>query len=171
MKERGVAAFALVLVIAGGLWLQLGAQTRASDGSVSADAPSWEAPRRPPPATKPAGPDELALLAPLEAGGTLADWNLQFIGSIHGGRLPLLLEREGVKIRLDVVLASEDAPEPPAKTRRFHVYYRATQPAQEDAQKLARALAEVVAKNGSVAPPPGMATYHDAGRDPWAGGI
>lgn len=180
MKARGGAArrlmSALALLMAGAL--SLGACSRADnqDAGVIASASSAsptgeERPKRKRKLALPAGPEELALVAPLEIGEELAGWEVRFIGAVEEGRLPIGVAHEGESVRLDIVLASEDAPTPPAATRRFHVYYRARNVPQAEAIRLSRALAEVIAQNGNVVVPRGMAVYENAGHDPWADGI
>lgn len=144
-------------------------------GAFVYESSSMESERETPsakrPRAEPAGPAELALVAPLELGSDLDGWEVSYIGAVTEGRLPLAVAHEGRKLGLEVVLSSDDGPEPAAATRRFHVYYRSRGAIPEDGAKLALALARVLAKNGAVDAPPGMTVYRDAGRDPWADGI
>lgn len=178
VKGRGLVLGALGLVTVGALWLTLDeASISSTTRSEAMAGPSALGPsgppgtRRPRPVREPAGPAELALVSPLTVGAELADWEVQFIGAVEEGRLSVIVTRDGEKIRLEVMLASDDAPEPAAATRRYHVHYRSRGAHPGDGGRLSRALAEVVAKNGHVEPPPGMAAYEDPGRDPWSDGI
>lgn len=146
--------------------------TEAPVEASSSEAPSGEgSSSRQSSRLEPAGEAELALLAPLQVGATLGDWEIRFIGAISKGRLPIVVAHEGRDLGLEVVLSGDDGPEPAAATRRFHVFYRSRGALPEDGSRLALALAKVLAENGAVAPPPGMTAYRDAGRDPWADGI
>jgi len=172
MKERILAMGTLAAVALGAFFF-----SPRNDGPTPREdawqggPPAHSAARRARTAPPPAGPSEAALLAPLAVGDELSEWELKFIGGVQEGRLPVVFAKDGRVVRLEVVLASADAPEPPAATRRFHIYYRASDVPPDEAGGLARELAGVIAKNGSVPPPAGMKTYEDAGHDPWAEGI
>lgn len=173
IKERTLA-IALLTAVALGAFLLLspGEPETVSNGrNPSRNQVEPRAPKRIRRQPPPAGPNEMALLAPLEIGAELAEWEVKFIGAVDDGRLSVVLSKDGAFLRLEVVLASPDAPEPPAATRRYHIYYRAQGVLPEEGAELARKLAEIIAKNGHVSPPAGMSTYEDPGRDPWAEGM
>lgn len=174
MRERGIAAGVLVILAAVALWLMLGDSSSGRETSAPAASSLGSASpgvRRVRPKGLPAGPTELALVAPLEVGRELAGWEIRFIGAAEAGRLRVALGQAAETIALDVMLASEEGPEPPAATNRYHIYYRSRGARPEEATRLSRALAEVIAKNGHVEPPSGLTTYRDPGRDPWTDGI
>jgi len=172
IKERTLAIALLIAVALGAfLFSSLQPETGSEQARLDGDSAVAREPKRIRRQPAPAGPGELALLAPLEVGAELAGWEVRFIGAVDEGRLPVVLSKGGEPLRLEIVLASADAPEPPAATRRYHVYYRARNVSPDEGSTLARELARVIAKNGHVAPPQGMTTYEDAGRDPWAEGM
>lgn len=174
MKEHGLTV-GLLVIAAGAFGLAFLSESSSSPvpsaGPSAFESADRRAPRKAPPSRAPAGPSELALVSPLGVGAELADWEVRFIGAVEEGRLAIVLVHEERTMRLEVMLASEDAPEPAAATRRFHVYYRSRGAHPDDGSRLSRALAQVLARNGNVEPPAGMTTYQDPGRDPWSEGI
>ena len=133
-------------------------------------APSPASPEPRPPL--PAGPAERALLAPLTEGAPLGDYEVREIHAVDPeGRLRIVCvkgraegraegrEKRREVVRLDVVLASEGGPEPPAETMRYAIFYSLKGAPPEDGERLAKALAEVLQKNEAAPPPPGMAPY------------
>src|SRR5690606_12995343 len=125
MKQRTLAVGLVLAAATGALLLSLrddpgpSATVPTPYGSATAEHPG---PRKSRKQLPPAGPSEAALLAPLEVGGELVGWEVEFIGAVNEGRLPLVLAKDGDRLRLEIVLASRGAPEPAAATRRFHVY-------------------------------------------------
>src|SRR5690606_3756906 len=126
MKQRTLAVGLVLATATGALLLSL----RDDPGPSLEPAPQGSAmaghsaPRPSRKQLPPAGPSEAALLAPLVVGGELAEWEVEFIGAVNEGRLPVVIAKDGARLRLEIVLASSDAPPPAAATRRFHVYYR-----------------------------------------------
>jgi hypothetical protein len=125
-------------------------------GSSSAEARVAGPPRAPP---KPAGPSELALVAPLAPGGELDGFEVREVRAVADGVLVVVCGKDRVVVRLWVALASDAGPEPPATAGRYAVFYSAKGADPEDAARLARALAAVVDKRADVPVPPGMTTF------------
>jgi len=107
-----------------------------------------------------AGAAELAVLAPLRPGAALADFEVVEIRAVGAdGALRVVCARGEVVVALDVALAAAGGPPPPARAGRYAIFYalRAATPAE--GERLATALAAVLAANASVAAPPGMTAY------------
>lgn len=106
------------------------------------------------------------MVAPLVPGAALGKWTVRSIGAVVDGRMRVTLARDRSVLRLEVVLASDDGPVPPASSGAYAIYYRVRGAEPDEASKLARALAGVIAKNRDVHPPAGMAPFHESERDP-----
>jgi hypothetical protein len=140
--------------------------------SVAALACSRETTEPPPPApteattpaklapAAPAGPAELALVAPLVVGGSLGDFQVREIQAVRKGVLNVICAKDRSVVRLSIALASEKGPEPPAEAGKYAVFYslrRGSDPSE--AERLAKALAEIVAKHSDVPVPQGMTEF------------
>jgi hypothetical protein len=119
-----------------------------------------------PPSERPAaGPSELAVVAPLRQGAALADWRVDFVGAIgEAGAISIECSRGPARARLDVARVAPGAPDPPAIAGPYAIYYGTGAPPGEG-ERLARALAEVVAKNLAASVPPRLAPLR-GGRSP-----
>lgn len=105
---------------------------------------------------------ELALLAPLAPGSALADFEVREILGVEAGSLRVDCRRGEVGVALDVALAAEGEPAPPARAGRYAIFYALRGASPAEGERLARALAAVLEANGGVAPPPGLGPYRPA---------
>jgi hypothetical protein len=123
-------------------------------------APSAVASSAPKPSPRPAGPAELALVAPLMPGSSLLDFTVREIHAVDRGRLRVVCGKDKAVVRLDVALLdAEGAVVPPASAGRYAVFYSLRGGAPEDGDRLARALAHLIGAHASAPPPPGMTTF------------
>jgi hypothetical protein len=112
-------------------------------------------------APTPAGPAELALVAPLQPGGELDGWTITAIDVAQPGSISVHATREDEQVDLTVALVGPSSPTAPATAGAYGVYY-ASRSAEggprvsRDAPALATALAHVIEQNASVPTPPGM---------------
>jgi hypothetical protein len=114
----------------------------------------------------PAGPSELAIVAPLAAGGRLGDFTVDEIRAVHRGRMRVVCARGRAIVHLDVALAADPADagagaaEPAAATVRYAIFYALRGDASRaDGEQLAGLLARVLTANASVPAPPGLAVF------------
>jgi hypothetical protein len=111
-----------------------------------------------PPASS-AGPEELALIAPLVVGGSLLDFEVVEIQALQKGVLNIVCRKGRSNVRLWIALAAEKSPEPPAEAGKYAVFYSVRSGDPVDAEKLTKALAEIVKKHSDVPVPKGMAEF------------
>ncbi|TKC99120.1 hypothetical protein [Polyangium fumosum] len=131
-----------------------------SRGDASTDAsPLPVVSSRPAPAPRPAGPAELALVAPLAPGSTLDGFAVREIRAVQDGVLMLVCEKDRAVVRLSVALAVDDGPTPPAFAGRYAVFYSARGSDPADGERLAKALAAILEKHPDVPVPPGMTSF------------
>jgi hypothetical protein len=102
---------------------------------------------------------ELTLLAPLHEGSELAGYAVEHIGPVHDGAIRIECKRGETAVKLDVFLASPDAPPPPAQSGRYAVYYTAPA-ATQDGARVSAALASVLDANASAPGPTGLLPFH-----------
>jgi hypothetical protein len=103
---------------------------------------------------------ELAILSPLREGGTLGEFLVAEIRPVGGdGTLQIVCRREGATVRLDVALAADGGPSPPAVAGPYAVFYALENAAPADGQRLALALALILKTNAFVPPPPGLEPF------------
>jgi hypothetical protein len=145
-------AFLLGVAVATSLGCSKGS-TEAAPGSSSKAVPNE------PPPTTPAGPEELALIAPLVVGSKLGAYEVTKILAVHKGVLEIFCRNDRAQVRLSIALLSEKGPEPPAQTDKYAVFYsnRGGDPA--DAERLAKSLAEILGKHSDVPVPKGMTEF------------
>ena len=106
---------------------------------------------------------ELAVLAPLVPGAALADFVVrEIVGVGDEGSLRVVCERGSVGVALDVALAAEGGPAPPARSGRYAIFYALRGASPAEGEGLARALAAVLEHNAGVASPPGLRPYGPA---------
>lgn len=110
---------------------------------------------------RPASAVELALVAPLGPGVALADFVVTEILPVSdAGALRVVCERGDVGVALDVALAAEGGPAPPAVTGRYAIYYTLRGATPAEGERLAVALAAVLRQHEAAAIPPGLGVYH-----------
>lgn len=125
----------------------------AARPSATATATSEQPPR-------PASPAELAIVAPAGPGGKLADWDVRAIHGVHDGTMEVVCQKGAARVVLSIALAADGGPEPPVSTGRYAVFYSARGGATpEDAERLARALAEILHGNEAAPPPAGLGPF------------
>lgn len=129
-----------------------------SSADTSSTASSTSTPTAPPPAP-PAGAEELALVAPLVVGGSLGDFEVIEVQALQKGVLNIVCRKGRSIVRLWIALASEKGPEPPAQMGKYAVFYSVRSGDPADAERLAKALAEIVGKHSDVPVPKGMTEF------------
>lgn len=103
---------------------------------------------------------ELALLAPLTPGSALADFEVtEIVGVGPEGSLRVVCERGAVGVALDVALAAEGEPTPPARAGRYAIFYALRGASPAEGEQLAVALAAFLEHNAGAAIPPGLGPY------------
>ena len=144
-----IKALALATIFGLGRVLKL-SPTGASASDSAAVAP-------PPPA----GPVELAILAPIVVGSTSKGWKVGAISAVHEGAIVVsFVEEEGKgTIDLLVVASAEDEVAPPAIAGPYAVFYSAHLALPEDGDRLARVLARAIEKNQDAPVPPGLRPF------------
>ena len=123
----------------------------------------------PEPPAVPAGPAELAVVAPLVAGNKLVEgWTVREIRAVRDGTFRVACKQDDGRGHVDLEIAlHEDAdPSPPAVAGRFAIFYAARRVEPSEAAKLATALAKVIEKNKDAAPPPGLTAFHPKAKEP-----
>ncbi len=113
-------------------------------------------PKKPP---QPAGPSELALIAPIAAGTMLEGYSVKAVNAVENGILVIQCEKERTKITLWVALLGEGGPSAPASAGKYAVFYSLRGAESEDGEKLARAIAAILEKHGDVPVPPGLGRF------------
>ena len=137
-----------------------------SSASLPACSPSRDergesgAKERPPKAEpKPATAAEMALIAPLTKGSSLGGWDVLRVEGVDQGTLRVVCVNGRSVVRLDVALAADGGPAPPATAGKYAVFYSLKDASPEDGERLAKELARVVEKNAAAPPPPGMTPF------------
>ncbi|MDI1445230.1 hypothetical protein [Polyangium sp. 6x1] len=128
------------------------------------DAPAGPSPppvvsSRPAPPPRPAGPAELALVAPLAPGDTLDGFTVREILAVQDGVLTLVCAKDRALVRLSVALAADGGPAPPAVAGKYAVFYSARGSDPAVGERLAKALAAILEKHPDVPVPPGMTSF------------
>jgi hypothetical protein len=110
-----------------------------------------------------AGPSELALVAPLASGSPFEGYVVERVDAVYDGTVGVVLvrENEGHSVRLDVALASPSAPQAAATAGAYAVYYSVRGAPSGDGERLALALARLLATGGDRPPPRGLGAFHD----------
>lgn len=101
---------------------------------------------------------DLAVLAPLREGGSLHGFDIAAIDD-KDGIVQMLCRRGPETVRLDVTLAADAGPPPPAMAGPYAVFYELEGPSQAEGEQLALALAAVLQKNSAVPPPPSLTPF------------
>ena len=112
-------------------------------------------------APPPAGPVELAILAPIVVGSTSKGWKVRAISAVHEGSIVVSFVEEKGKGAVDLLVAAsaEDEVAPPATAGRYAVFYSVRLALPEDGDRLARVLAKVIEKNQDAPVPPGLRPF------------
>jgi hypothetical protein len=118
----------------------------------------------PPP---PAGPVELAILAPIVVGSTSKGWKVAAISAVHEGAIVVSFVEEKGKGAVDLIVAAsaEDEVAPPATAGRYAVFYSVRLALPEDGERLAKVLARAIEKNQAAPTPPGLRPYAPRARE------
>jgi hypothetical protein len=112
------------------------------------------------PSDAPASDAELAILSPLREGGALGEFEITRIEPIgEDGLLQITCRRGGAAVRLEVALAVDGGPLPPAVAGRYAVFYALEKAAPADGQRLALALAAILEANTAAPIPPGLGPF------------
>lgn len=111
------------------------------------------------PSARPASPAELSILAPAVPGSKLADWDIRAVHGVDRGTMEVVCEKDGARVVLSIALAADGGPEPPVSTDRYAVFYSVRGATTEDADRLAKALAELLRANQAVPPPGGLGPF------------
>ena len=111
------------------------------------------------PSVRAANQQELALIAPVAAGQKLEGFDVVEVRGVTDGGLDVVLRKGAARIVLTVALLQQGGPEPPASTDRYAVFYslRGAEPA--DAERAAKALANVLGTHRETPPPPGLGPF------------
>jgi hypothetical protein len=115
------------------------------------------------PTNLPAGPEELALVAPLVVGGSLDSFEVTEIQAIRKGVLNVACRKDRAIVRLWIALDAEKAPKPPAVAGKYAVFYSVRDGDGAEAERLAKALAQIVEKHADLPAPKGMTEFVPAG--------
>jgi hypothetical protein len=134
-----------------------------ASSSVQEGAPGG-APRTTP---SPAGPAELALVAPLAPGAELEGYTVKRIDAVFDGTVGVLLERGPDRVRLDVAMAGPDSASGNrvgAAAGTYAVYDRVEGAPTDDGERVAKALARILADGIPRPAPPGLAPLREEAR-------
>lgn len=103
-----------------------------------------------------AGPDELALIAPLAPGSALENYSIAAVHPVEHGVLRVVCVKDKSRVQLDIALRGGQPP-PTADNGRYVVYYGMEDAPESDAQALAKALASRI--HAEREPPAGMTIF------------
>ena len=168
-KTKIGAALALVVAVGAGAFA---ARSRLFSGPPPAHSSLAEpvSSNPPPRVLPPAGPAELAVVAPLTAGSEIDTWQLKELSAVDEGAIHLIFAPQKGRGRIEVLIALNDdqGPTPPMVVGRYAIFYSVKRVMQSEGDALARAVAKRVEKNKDLPPPPGLAAYHpvDKKEDP-----
>jgi hypothetical protein len=141
---------------------RLGDSAPAASASTSLiGAPSADTPP-PGPKPPPAGPQELAIFAPIVVGSTSKGWKIEEISAVHEGSIQVRFVEEKGRGVVDLIIAapSEDGALPPVTTEHYAIFYSARRALPEDGDRLAKLLARAIEKNPTAPVPPGLTPYN-----------
>ncbi len=173
----GRAVFAAgVCLLAGAVAGYAVSHERAPDGaarppssSVQEGAPGG-APRTTP---SPAGPAELALVAPLAPGAELEGYTVRRVDAVFDGTVGVVLERGPDRVRLDVAMAGPDGARGDrvgAAAGTYAIYaidvvnHTVDGAPAEDAERVAKALAGILTGGAPRPAPPGLGPLREIPR-------
>ena len=107
-----------------------------------------------------ASAEELAILAPLKEGSTLGGFEVAEIDPVGGdGVLRIVCAKQGARVRLDVSLAVDGGPPPPAVAGRYAIFYALEKAVPADGERLALALAAILQTNATAPTPQGLGQF------------
>jgi hypothetical protein len=124
--------------------------------SASASGSNTAPPEAPPRAASAA---ELAIIAPAAPDAKLEDFDIREVRGVARGTMEVHCEKGATRVVLSIALVVEGGPVPPASTDRYAVFYSLRGATPEDGERLAKALAALLKKNGAAAVPPGMGPF------------
>ncbi len=128
-------------------------------GYLIAHQPPPDPARTGPAQPRPASPAELAVVAPLRPGHALADFEVTAIMAVDAsGALRIACGRGEASVTLELTLATDAGPTPPARAGPYAIFYALRVGAtHEQGERLAAALATIIQTNAEAPIPPGMA--------------
>jgi hypothetical protein len=115
---------------------------------------------------RPATAEEMAVIAPLTKGSSLAGWEVVRVEGSERGALRVVCVQKRAVVRLYIALAADDGPAPPATAGKFAIFYSLKDASAEDGERLATELAAVIEKNKDAPPPPGMTPFQPRPSEP-----
>lgn len=111
-----------------------------------------------------ATPVELALVAPLERGGKLLDYEVEAIHGVREGIMRIALAKDEATVDLTLALVSQAGPLAPFAAGPYAIYYSSNKAPGDAPVRLGAALAEIVKANAGASTPPGLSTYRPVPR-------
>jgi hypothetical protein len=103
---------------------------------------------------------ERAILSPLREGSTLAGFRVTAMTrTLDDHALRVVCRRDGLEVRLEVTLAVDGGPPPPALGGPYAVFYTRGSGTPADAEHLAIELANVLRSNGALPIPEHLAPF------------
>lgn len=153
--------WSLATLLRAGIVASIAVGVGAGLGYLIAHQPPPNLARTGPTQPHPAGPAELAVVAPLRPGDALADFEVTAILAVDAtGVLRVACEQGEAGVTLEVSLATDTGPKPPARAGRYAIFYALRIGAtHEQGERLAAALAAVIGANADTPIPPGMAAH------------
>lgn len=110
--------------------------------------------------------EEMAVIAPLTKGSSLAGWEVVRVEGSERGAIRVVCVQKRAIVRLYIALAADDGPAPPATAGKFAIFYSLKDASAEDGERLATELAAVIEKNKNAPPPPGMTPFQPRPSEP-----
>lgn len=98
-------------------------------------------------------------MAPLAKGSELGGYQVRAIHGVQDGFMRVVLVKDGATVRLDVALASDDGPTPPATAGKYAVFYSLKGAVPEDGVALAQKLAKIIEGRKDAPAPKGMTKF------------
>jgi hypothetical protein len=107
-----------------------------------------------------AGAAERAIMAPLREGSPLAEgFAIEHVDAVRDGVLAVGCRKGDARVRLDVALAAVGGPQAPATAGPYAVYYATFGATQAEGERLAVALAGVLATHSALPVPAGLGPF------------
>lgn len=122
------------------------------------DAPA-AASGSPRPERRLADAQELAVVAPIGPGSRLAGYEVVRVEGAERGAMRVVCAKGRGVVRLDLALRADAGPEPAATAGPYAIFWGARNAPLDEAELVARALAEVVKKNAAAPAPPGLGPW------------
>lgn len=124
--------------------------------STSASAPTSRAPR---PERRVADAAELAVVAPIAPGSRLAGYEVVRVEGAERGAMRVVCAKGRGVVRLDVALRADAGAEPAATAGPYAIFWGAHNAPLDEAEAVARALAEVVKRNAAAPTPSSLGPW------------